>query len=637
MPCCGPAKSVQERNDAYENPTIMVPPYRIKIQSFATVSPFFLTRESNKECSLVDMSVTSKHCSHLRLLGRVEYALRTPGAADIVLVVQDNNNNSGGSDAVAPKANITFAKNLILVLLKGDWALSCSFVCPGDDIEISRFDIDRTKPTTEGLRINVPSSPLHGGISASCTSNAPDVVAWVSSQCKAAQLPSTTLCITPSSATELIVLRKKRVVINFANVGNLELMDVTDKERREMRADHLSYNTAASQGLGPPAHHSAAKFGANRTTSPTTGGGTRSPLRIGARGQFNGNGKSPASRGTVSSPSGELTSGVAGKNCYATMDKYYDVLFGQSARMNPKVAFVERLIGRKNKILDVGCGSGLYAFMLRALGTANVTCLEKSLTMLQMLEEKNRFFELVESDVPSHQRKGRLRVVPADVTSFRLPVVDRSTGEEGFEDYSTVLCLSVLSHLPTLEAVREALHSISLHTQVGGQLVVSVPNADYIIRRGHQQSHERFLVDRAASTLCAGATSAMPNGHVDVIVQTLIRVPHQHVSADGRSVQSITRTGDSAQDGLSRRETRYHGTAFHPGSTSEEGLFVSFNEHIVELLLPAALLEDAVSSSGFELEGLFGDLCGAPFSTSESEERVYVFRRREDQFGSLAD
>nr|ACI15959.1 hypothetical protein [Bodo saltans] len=535
-----------------------------------------------------------------------------------------------------------------MLLLKGDWALSCNFVCPGDDIDITRFDIERNASRTplggEGLRIALPGyAAASGGHSNgySTTSNAPDLVTWASSQCKTA-FPSTTLCITPSSATELIVLRKKRVVINFANVGNLELIDVTDKERRDMRADHFFHSSSAAGAsggasqLGPPAHHSAAKFGAQlqqqRTASPTTTGGRgagSSPLRIGVRGSR------PASPTRLNNT---LGNGVAGKNCYASMDKYYDVLFGQSTRINPRVAFVERLIGLKNKILDVGSGSGLYAFMLRALGTTNVTCVEKSLTMLQMLEEKNRFFELVEGDVPDHQRKGRLRVIPGDVASFRLPVVDRSSGEEGFEDFTTVLCLSVLCLLPSLQAVKDALHSISLHTRVGGQLIVSIPNADAIARRGNFQSHERFVVDRAASTLCAGATSAMPNGHVDTVMQTIIRLPHQGVSADGRSVQPFARSGAAlaAQDGIPRREMRFHGTAFHPGSTTEEGMFVSFQEHTEELLLPTALFEDAVIGVGFEMEGLFGNMCGATFSPFESEERVYVFRRCEDQFG-MAD
>jgi SAM-dependent methyltransferase len=586
--------------------------------------------------------MSSKHSSHLRLVGRVEHALRTPETADVLLIVQDTNDNEATAKS---HSGVTFAKNLIMLLLKGDWALSCNFVCPGDEIEITRFDIERTAQRTllggEGLRIALPgfaatsghALPTNG--SNSTTSNAPDLVTWASSQCKLA-LPSTTLCITPSPATELIVLRKKRVVINFANVGNLELIDVTDKERRGMRADHFFHNTASGGNnggllqLGAPAHHSAARFAAQRATTPGSRGGS-SPLRIGARGGY-----APSS--PTKQHSNALSSGVAGKNCYASMDKYYDVLFGQSARINPRVAFVERLIGLKNKILDVGCGSGLYAFMLRALGTTNVTCLEKSLTMLQMLEEKNRFFDLVEGDVPDHQKKGRLRVIAADVANFRLPVVDRSSGEEGFEDFTTVLCLSVLSLLPSLQAVKDALHSISLHTRVGGQLVVSIPNADAILRRGNYQSHECFVVDRAGSTLCAGATSAMPNGHVDTVMQTIIRLPHQGVSADGRSVQPLARTGAAlaAQDGIPRREVRYHGTAFHPGSTTEEGMFVSFQEHTEELLLPTALFEDAVIGVGFEMEGLFGNMCGATFSPFESDERVYVFRRCEDQFG-IAD
>lgn len=229
-------------------------------------------------------------------------------------------------------------------------------------------------------------------------------------------------------------------------------------------------------------------------------------------------------------------------------------------------------------------------------------------------------------------------MIPGDASTFRLPIVDRSSGEEGFEDFTTVLCIAVLSLLPSLQAVKDALYSISLHTRVGGQLIVSIPNSDCILRQGNYQAHQCFVVDRAGATLCAGATSAMPNGHVDTVVQTMIRLPHQGASADGLSVQPFARTGAAlaAQDGVPRREVRYHGTACHPGSTTEEGMFVSFQDVTEELLLPTALFEDAVLSVGFEMEGLFGNMCGAPFSPLESEERVYVFRRCEDQF-DIAD
>lgn len=330
--------------------------------------------------------MASTHSSHLRLAGRVEFVLRTPDAADLLLVVQDIN-SAAAVGGEATRGGVAFAKNLILLLLKGDWALSCAFVCPGDEIDIARFDVERTqsKPPLggEGLRIALPGYVnSNAGVSptaASSTSNAPDLVSYASSQCNTT-LPSTTLCITPSSASELVVLRKKRVVINFANVGNLELIDVTDKEKRDMRADHFHHNGgAAGAPLGPPPHHSAPKYG-SATSQPSRGSAT-SPLRIAARGQQPSPTRQRPPLGSVGAVAGK--GGIAGKNCYASMDKYYDVLFGQSIRMNPRVAFVERLIGLKSKILDVGSGSGLYAFMLRALGTTNVTCLEKSLTMLR--------------------------------------------------------------------------------------------------------------------------------------------------------------------------------------------------------------------------------------------------------------
>jgi SAM-dependent methyltransferase len=87
--------------------------------------------------------------------------------------------------------------NLVTLKLTDEWAVSTSFVGIGDEISVSKFEVD-------------PAAAGSGGL----------------------------LALTAGSATEIQVIRRKVVNITCRNVGRLEVLDLTDREQFEARHQH---------------------------------------------------------------------------------------------------------------------------------------------------------------------------------------------------------------------------------------------------------------------------------------------------------------------------------------------------------------------------------------------------------------
>ena len=102
--------------------------------------------------------------------------------------------------------------NLVTLRLLDEWAVSTSFVGLGDEMVVSKFEVDS-----------------NGGL----------------------------LALTAGSATEIQIVRRKTIHLNCRNVGKLEVLDLTDREQLDARHHHA---------LVPPA-----SFGERNTFSRVDG------------------------------------------------------------------------------------------------------------------------------------------------------------------------------------------------------------------------------------------------------------------------------------------------------------------------------------------------------------------------------
>jgi len=114
----------------------------------------------------------------------------------------------------------------------------------------------------------------------------------------------------------------------------------------------------------------------------------------------------------------------------------------------------------EKKWLDVGCGSGLLARWLAERG-ANVDGIDGAHEMIRIAQSAAR----------GHDYESRLRFQVSDIGA--LPFPDSS--------FDGVLCSSVLEYADVPES---CLAEIARVTKTGGQLLISVPNAESMERMG---------------------------------------------------------------------------------------------------------------------------------------------------------
>ena len=96
--------------------------------------------------------------------------------------------------------------NIIDVLLRGEWARACSFVCVGDDMSIQRFEAKQQQQQGEPTSLS-------------------DIAAN-------ARKRSAFFLLEPNASTEITVVRKKTVLVNAASLGCLiSSAELTQKEK----------------------------------------------------------------------------------------------------------------------------------------------------------------------------------------------------------------------------------------------------------------------------------------------------------------------------------------------------------------------------------------------------------------------
>lgn len=505
--------------------------------------------------------------------------------------------------------------NTITLRLCDDWALSTSFVAVGDIIEASKFDVE--------------------------------------------YLATGALMLVANSSTELHVTRMKHIAINAANVGQLEVLELTEREQAEAR--HAFTNIP--------------------------------PQRFGD------------------------------KNVFAHVDLYYDIIKGQSATINPQMSFLQSLFGFRTSVLDAGCGSGLYSFAFRGYGVYPVCVDASHAMQRRFEEKNHFFQQaeahqkkvgngavaIAEGSTegeyggasptfmgantdPNTTRStfmarkaqkalalrgtSELEFHLADLASFSLAKRD-ADGNVRYTEFEGVLCLDVLALLPDVAAIRAALHNLSLHTGRGGVVVLSVPNTTVALERGCHMSTSAFPIDRFKLSVGAAsvphrdgtlhltetvlidnleATSsdiyksgaAVTNQPTDALrrpnASTISTPQSAHFRAlpslssapyNGSSIRPPASTSSGAQnqyqhvpsEALARRVTTWRGTAFHPSAPGNANKFVSFVETFTELLLPAGLIEQLFTECGLAVKALYGSLTGEAFLETSSDNRYYVLQR----------
>ncbi|MHA2705777.1 class I SAM-dependent DNA methyltransferase [Vibrio owensii] len=143
---------------------------------------------------------------------------------------------------------------------------------------------------------------------------------------------------------------------------------------------------------------------------------------------------------------------------YTTYAKQYDL----AAQDNLYNAHFERpntleLVGdvAGKKVLDLGCGSGLYAQLLLELGASSVTCIDAAQEMIDIVEEK------LGSSVTAY----------AQNLALGLP-------EEADGQYDLVICPLMVHYI---EDLRPLFNDIQRVLKAGGQFVFSThhPFADF--------------------------------------------------------------------------------------------------------------------------------------------------------------
>jgi O-antigen biosynthesis protein len=144
---------------------------------------------------------------------------------------------------------------------------------------------------------------------------------------------------------------------------------------------------------------------------------------------------------------------------------------GSDYYSHSRVDLIERLPRPVGRVLDIGCGAGGNAGLLRAAGASRICGIE-------LLAEAAAAAERVYDDVWVGDALSALREVS--------------------ETFDTILCYDVLEHLYNPLALSRALVGVAV---VGGRLQVSIPNA----------SHISLLRD----LLVGGTFGYQPAGHRD--------------------------------------------------------------------------------------------------------------------------
>jgi SAM-dependent methyltransferase len=308
-------------------------------------------------------------------------------------------------------------------------------------------------------------------------------------------------------------------------------------------------------------------------------------------------------------------------NLFCHAQRYYDVINGQKEEFHKAGQFVERLAASHREVLDAGCGTGLYTFFLAYCG-ADVTCVDKSATMAEIVAEKQRWFG--DGDGDDAASGDGVKFIRADVASeaFALTKVAEN-GVDARAAFDLILCVDVLSYLPTPQAVHRALLNLTLHATPGAAMLVSVPNYDgWLPRAGATAQHARHYA-MSRDTMSVGSCASLGTGVVDVVVRT-------EVLAKSLAGGAVFR------DGTLTVVTEWLGFALHKddsatvASHDSTSRTVTFVERTVQTVAVPAEYEAVFRSLGWVVAELYADMTGRPFDPLQSqheERRVYLLQR----------
>eukprot|EP01063_Lacrimia_lanifica_P015266 TRINITY_DN22079_c0_g1_i1.p1 TRINITY_DN22079_c0_g1~~TRINITY_DN22079_c0_g1_i1.p1 ORF type:complete len:446 (+),score=201.83 TRINITY_DN22079_c0_g1_i1:59-1396(+) len=295
---------------------------------------------------------------------------------------------------------------------------------------------------------------------------------------------------------------------------------------------------------------------------------------------------------------------VEGHNQFLRMGKYYDVVYGSSARFKHETSFLLQLLTERTKsnVLDVACGSGLISFFMRYYDLA-VTGVDASKTLIDIAQDKLKF--QLETE-PS--RKPPCRFLVADMRGFEVlkpvregedPPAEEEGAWGGTEQFDSALCINALHLLPSLACVQMTLRRIWYHLELNGCFICDIPNV-HTIPLGHSQQHVTYPIARDAVAVTA---AKLDEGVLDVTIRT-------HPVKD------------------KKRTVEYSGSALQKNSMREQ-YFTTFDEAVVELVINPADFENMLREEMYEVDAMYGDMEGSAYDPHASERRVYVCRRKD--------
>jgi hypothetical protein len=313
-------------------------------------------------------------------------------------------------------------------------------------------------------------------------------------------------------------------------------------------------------------------------------------------------------------------------NQWTGLGRYADLLFGSRPQFDLETQFIEATIGMKrNRVLDVGCGSGIHSFALRGGGCYPVL-VDSSEMMTEVLKQKNEWFCSLDGRPP-------LVVVQRDITGHEQ-------GEQ-LGKFSFLLALRLLNFLPSTGHIRRGMSSMANWMESGAGLLLSVRNVEWLKRQ--PKMIQRMQATSLESSKLGYGSYHYPSAHGEMhsIIREVAFASGQE--AAGFCPQLLQALGGEngavgIEEDVLRFGTHYYCSAhFCDTSTSPSWLppstecadhVVTFEEDTLEIVPPNGFWLNLFDTFQLEVVKVYGDLKGSAFHQTESKEIVYVLRKR---------
>ena len=160
------------------------------------------------------------------------------------------------------------------------------------------------------------------------------------------------------------------------------------------------------------------------------------------------------------------------KNDFSSSAEYYDIVLRKKEfELNAK--FIEKLLKKYNKknILELGCGTGLYLFPLKA--GFNIEGLDISKEMLKVAKKN----------------KTKIKLYEKDMSSFKIN-----------KKYDSILCLnSSLILLPNMKLIEKTIKNVYNHLSKEGLFLIDLPNhVKEIKEENNSQIKKRYKIPKGS-------------------------------------------------------------------------------------------------------------------------------------------